>query len=686
MKTGNLLKQIGVLILTVGFLYSGWSGFSFIVAKNDLAEFDYGDPKSSQANYSPDGQKILTFSRKSFPSLNKLQTKVWNSSTGQKIFEIESTEQNGERWNEDFADSSWSLDSQKIMWSSNGLIHVYDFQSQKKLFSIESGWLGDRWFKPLWSPDSQRIATMTLNTVSEENEFTVYSAMTGEKIFVFDLEDLYQDNRKVVSANWSPDGKYLLLQSRNSRVNSSGRKSYGFTLWNAQNGKRSPRNHLTSYRRSDFWQVRGAGYSDERIPPNLSKESTVVWSPNGDQFYAHNDYTTLIGNVKTGEIVGLGEARISDGRSDLNWSPDGQYFVAFGATDSLKKRYDAIIWNTTTWKIIKIIKDVFILNRKITSPPANYVLWSSDGQRLFFAISPNSEEVIKPQIKAYNAHTGKELFTLKCLASSMDSSPNGKYLLIGNYRQIPSDDTAKLYDASTGQKTLTLNEKLSDEDPEIMAKIASHSLSLTLGGLGTIVGVIFFIIGSNISSRLERQEKMIKNGTTLLEQKVWEQIDQGLSESDLKKYLVDTSDSFFIGTRMTLSANGTLEGGCDVFIPSYEENVLIPAETATSILRAAYTQLSRDIHAGSRCQCHSKELKKPTDEVVSKSYQHENKNGEPDRRKNPKDNLLTQRRKATIQCAKCGEKWVINYTEQGIHDYKGDNSFNARVLNAEKSG
>lgn len=67
--------------------------------------------------------------------------------------------------------------------------------------------------------------------------------------------------------------------------------------------------------------------------------------------------------------------------------------------------------------------------------------------------------------------------------------------------------------------------------------------------------------------RRQNREKKIKLvATELLREKVLEQVKQGAVQSNLINWLVGSSDSFFVGQRVTMTPDGNLEGTTEIFI------------------------------------------------------------------------------------------------------------------------
>ena len=354
--------------------------------------------------------------------------------------------------------------------------------------------------------------------------------------------------------------------------------------------------------------------------------------------------------------------------------------------------------------------------------------------------------------------------------------------------------------------------------------------------------VILVLAGSIILSifvkrRQEREKKIKLAATELLRKKVLEQVKQGAVQSNLMNWLVSSTDTFFVGQRMTMAPDGTFGGTTEMFIPEFKGNTQVPAETVRSILAEAepiiqknasrlvsqrfdvlikmgetfpnliddviidgskgdendqftgevninvaglngsmlipagtintivaaakvkietealeelwdrtinpmidsggklqdiarkmeelgadaalvtspnefssavtgqitfevscfnnpirlsfpasgndflksiqdkFVQLDKGINQGVICVCHFDQFIESKREMMSESYPHQNKNGAPDKRKNPEDNKLTRRTNTNRACGRCGNEWEAEITETGIHHYKTDFSF-----------
>lgn len=95
--------------------------------------------------------------------------------------------------------------------------------------------------------------------------------------------------------------------------------------------------------------------------------------------------------------------------------------------------------------------------------------------------------------------------------------------------------------------------------------------------------------------RRQNREKKIKLvATELLREKVLEQVKQGAVQSNLINWLVGSSDSFFVGQRVTMTPDGNLEGTTEIFIEEFKRNTLISAETVKDILAKVEPTIQKD--------------------------------------------------------------------------------------------
>jgi WD40 repeat protein len=352
--------------------------------------------------WSPDGRRLATGSRDT--------ARVWDAASGGEVLTLRghrrrdqgpilsysgSVISNGRRFS--YAGSfvtdgvlalAWSPDSQRLATGS--------IDCTAKVWDVTAGWElltlnGSGYARGLaWSPDGHRLATG-----SRDNTAKVREASTGHELL-----SLRGHSANVNAVAWSPDGKRLATASWDGTAK----------VWEAATGKEL----LTLSGHSDVIE-------------------SVVWSPDGKRLATASwDGTAKVWDATTGRAL----LTLSDQRGQVYavaWSPDGNR-LATGNQDGTGKMWDA----ATGRKLLTLSGH----SNTITS-----VAWSPEGNRL--ATGGWDEKA-----KVWDAVTGRELLTLSTHTgpvSSVTWSPDGKRVATGS-----RDETTKLWDGTTGKELLTL--------------------------------------------------------------------------------------------------------------------------------------------------------------------------------------------------------------------------------------
>lgn len=214
----------------------------------------------------------------------------------------------------------------------------------------------------------------------------------------------------VIGVAWSPNGKWLVSCGNDGTVQE----------WDAQSG-------------AVRWNVRVDSFA-----------FAVAWSPNGAKIAAGGGSgSVFILDATTGHTLATYQGHITF-IEGLAWSPDSKY-VASGSQDDTVK-----VWNIQTGKAIVTYSG--------HNEAVNRVAWSPDGTRIASASHDGTVQV-------WEAKTGKQLLTYKDHAAPVWEvawSPDGKYIVsgtgaAGNFAPVTSNNSVKVWNATTGQTLLTYN-------------------------------------------------------------------------------------------------------------------------------------------------------------------------------------------------------------------------------------
>lgn len=144
----------------------------------------------------------------------------------------------------------------------------------------------------------------------------------------------------------------------------------------------------------------------------------------------------------------------------MAFSPDGRHIVSGSGHWVSSVDNTARVWDATTGQEILTLKG--------HTSGVKSVAFSPDGKRIvsgsYATFDLNAEWLSDATVKVWDAATGQENSTLlgnRAGISSVVFSPDGKWIAAGSYGMIAggqriSDATVKVWDAATGQETLTL--------------------------------------------------------------------------------------------------------------------------------------------------------------------------------------------------------------------------------------
>jgi len=130
----------------------------------------------------------------------------------------------------------------------------------------------------------------------------------------------------------------------------------------------------------------------------------------------------------------------------VEWSPDGSKIA--GATDDS----NAHVWDARTWEPLYSLQH---------EPPAFVMTsaWSPDGTRLLTTAGNDEQGAKDNTARIWDTSTGKELLVFSGHTQSVwpgSWSPDGKRVITGS-----NDDTVRIWDSSTGDELLTISTPVS---------------------------------------------------------------------------------------------------------------------------------------------------------------------------------------------------------------------------------
>ena len=361
------------------------------------------------AAFSPDGKRIVSGSGHSAGVLSSAsvpdhertdnEVKVWDAVSGQEIFALKGH-------THEVTSAAYSADGKRIVTGSLlGSAIVWDALTGQQTLTV--GGAGGA-YSVAFCLDSRRIVLGGHRSVS------VWDVLTSQETFT-----LKEHTEGVASVAISVDGKRIVSGSWDKTVK----------VWDALTGQET----LTL--KGHTGRVHSVALSrDGRQVVSGSEDNTVkVWDAlTGKETFTLKEHTANVTSVA--------------------FSADGKRIVS-GSEDKTVKVWDALTGQE-------------ILTCKGHTGGVRSVAFSADGKRIVSGSeNPADSENRGDTVKVWNALTGQEIFSLKGHTGNVNSvafSADGKRIVSGsgesNDLLIPpsGDDTVKVWDALTGQVTLTL--------------------------------------------------------------------------------------------------------------------------------------------------------------------------------------------------------------------------------------
>ena len=282
-----------------------------------------------------------------------------------------------------------------------------------------------------FSPDGRQIVSG-----SGDNTVNVWDIATGKEILT-----LKGHAERVDSVAFSPDGKRIVSGGFDRMVKvwdiATGKETLTITVQGRTNGVSSvafspdgKRIASGSWKTVNVWD---AVTGKETLRENFGDVSSVAFSADGKRIISGGGSNT----VKVWDAVTGNETLTLKGHTNnvtsVAFSADGKQIVSGSWDETLK------LWDAATGKETLTLKG--------HTAAVSSVAFSPDGKRI---ISGSGDGFLN----VWDAATGQETLTLKAHTGGVNSvafSPDGRRVVSGS-----SDDTVKVWDVAAHQETLTL--------------------------------------------------------------------------------------------------------------------------------------------------------------------------------------------------------------------------------------
>ena len=288
------------------------------------------------------------------------------------------------------------------------------------------------------------LARLLLLELTHGNHVFVPEAESAlRKAFQHDGAILRGHSDRVYSANFSPDGKYIVSSSDDGTIR----------IWDAKTGQTVGK-PLEGYSGSDnfanfspdgkyivsspvpgtirIWDTKTRQAVMELNPDRHKPLRFVIFSPDSKYIVSASvfDNSIRIWDAKTGKVVGKPLEGHIDRVYSASFSPDGKYIVSSSSDKTIR------IWDAKTSKAVgkPLEGHTGSVRSASFSPDGKYIVSASSDKTIRIWDAKTSKAVGKP----LEGHTG--------IVRSASFSPDGKYIVSAS-----DDGTIRIWEAKTGQ-------------------------------------------------------------------------------------------------------------------------------------------------------------------------------------------------------------------------------------------
>ncbi len=295
------------------------------------------------------------------------------------------------------------------------------------------------------SPDGTRFLTLSVS-----GDLRILSMADGHELI-----DIRQDSSKIISADYSADGKTIITANGDGSVTlhdaltgtvirtmTSSDESVDEAVFN-------PAQQLLATITNDYairiWDIPNHKTFSE-LKRHVPRLRGAMYSPDGSKIFSFTDIGTYRWDPGTGRLIGR-DSSIDGLMSGRCWDSAGQRLVTFGAPF-------AVIWSLRTCQALRVLRG--------HTGDLNSAAFSRDGTKVVTASADSTARI-------WDAKSGLCLFTLRGHTRSVNSavwSPDGTLVATAG-----DDGTVKVWSARTGTLLLDLRQdkfpvKLVDFSPD----------------------------------------------------------------------------------------------------------------------------------------------------------------------------------------------------------------------------
>ena len=463
------------------------------------------------ALFSPDGRHILTASKDN-------STRVWDANDGSLLLILKGY------------NASFSPNSQRIVTASNA--HVWDANNGSLLFVLKGH--ENKVLNASFSPDGQRIIT-----ASQDETTRVWNANDGSLLLILQVHE----DKEILRATFSPDSQRIVMGLKDKTQILDANDGSPLFVLEGCNASFSPDNQyivteLCPFASQGFPLIRlnskswGWDANDGSLLFVLPGHEPS-FSPNGQRIVTHlwRDGTARIwdANNSSGTIVLRGhEASVET----ASFSPDGQRIVTASKDNTARvwdandgslrfvlemheKKFEnlnnAIFSNNATFspdgqRIVTILGDntaqvwdanngslLFVLQEHENNKVRN-ASFSPNGQRIVTVSETISEHTPRWYTKIWDANDASLLFALQGYNYNATFSSDSQRILTTSYDEIaPPNDNTRVWDAKNGSQLFVLkgnNATFSPDGQRIVTVLGDNTIQVWNANDGSLLTLL----------------------------------------------------------------------------------------------------------------------------------------------------------------------------------------------------